>query len=196
MTALRVRADSVEKVRSQSLEEFRLNDDAVFDLFCLLSQIDCGRLRLIRPRVMRSPTSLHENRASMYPASDWSVLCSEPSWISARLPDLYSRAWALALPSIGEAFGLVQVEALACGTPVVGTSSEVIDTEEVGRVFSGDDPAELARALYESLELATDPATRENCRKRANDFSTKKATEEHLKLYEELTADSRQPTAD
>jgi hypothetical protein len=23
--------------------------------------------------------------ASMYPASDWSVLCSEPSWISARL---------------------------------------------------------------------------------------------------------------
>ena len=112
------------------------------------------------------------------------------------LPDLYSRAWALALPSIGEAFGLVQVEALACGTPVVGTSSEVIDTEEVGRVFSGDDPAELARALNESLELATDPATRENCRKRANDFSTKKATEEHLKLYEELTADSRQPTAD
>jgi hypothetical protein len=23
--------------------------------------------------------------ASMYPASDWSVLCSEPSWISARV---------------------------------------------------------------------------------------------------------------
>jgi hypothetical protein len=26
--------------------------------------------------------------ASMYPASDWSVLCSEPSWISARLDAL------------------------------------------------------------------------------------------------------------
>jgi hypothetical protein len=27
--------------------------------------------------------------ASMYPASDWSVLCSEPSWISARLRPHY-----------------------------------------------------------------------------------------------------------
>jgi len=56
-------ADSVEKVRSQSLEEFRLNDDAVFDLFCLLSQIDCGRLRLTRPRAMRSPTSFLKDSA-------------------------------------------------------------------------------------------------------------------------------------
>jgi hypothetical protein len=56
-------ADSVEKVRGQSLEEVRLNNDAVFDLFCLLSQIDCGRLGLTRPRAMRSPTSFLKGSA-------------------------------------------------------------------------------------------------------------------------------------
>jgi glycosyltransferase involved in cell wall biosynthesis len=112
------------------------------------------------------------------------------------LPGLYSRAWTLALPSWGEAFGLVLVEALACGTPVVGTNSEVIDSPEVGRIFQGDDPKDLADALNHALELATDAKTRDACRKRAADFSTDRMTEEYLRLYEDLTADSRQPTAD
>src|ERR1035437_5079896 len=33
--------------------------------------------------------------ASMYPASDWSVLCSGPSWISARLPNHHAQYWLL-----------------------------------------------------------------------------------------------------
>jgi hypothetical protein len=35
--------------------------------------------------------------ASMYPASDWSVLCSEPSWISARVRSHYRTGleWAI-----------------------------------------------------------------------------------------------------
>ena len=35
--------------------------------------------------------------ASMYPASDWSVLCSEPSWISARIRSHYRTGlkWAI-----------------------------------------------------------------------------------------------------
>ncbi|MFL5912705.1 MAG: glycosyltransferase family 4 protein [Gaiellaceae bacterium] len=104
------------------------------------------------------------------------------------LPELYSKAWALALPSYGEAFGLVLTEALACGTPVVGTNSEVINSEEIGRVFEGDDPKDLAKVLSETLELATDPVTRERCRSRAKAFSAERATEEYLRLYESLTA--------
>ncbi|MFL5886400.1 MAG: glycosyltransferase family 4 protein [Thermoleophilaceae bacterium] len=103
------------------------------------------------------------------------------------LPELYSSAWTLALPSWGEAFGLVLTEALACGTPVVGTNDEVIDSDGIGRVFTGDDPKDLAKALFECLELANDPNTRERCRARAKDFSTGKATDAYLQLYEEVT---------
>jgi glycosyltransferase involved in cell wall biosynthesis len=107
------------------------------------------------------------------------------------LPALYSRAWTLALPSWGEAFGLVLVEALACGTPVVGTNTEVIDSDRVGRVFTGDEASALAIALNESLELTADPETRERCRERAADFSTDRMVERYLKLYDELLTTTR-----
>ena len=106
----------------------------------------------------------------------------------SNLAELYSQAWALALPSYGEAFGLVLTEALACGTPVTGTNTEVIDSDGIGRVFAGDDPKDLAKALSETLELAKDPSTREKCRRRASEFSTDRATDEYLRLYESLTA--------
>src|SRR3984893_14832345 len=40
--------------------------------------------------------------ASMYPASDWSVLCSEPSWISARVRSYYRTGleWAIWVTSV------------------------------------------------------------------------------------------------
>jgi len=56
-------ADSVEKVRSRSLTEIRLNDDAIFDLICLPPQIDYGLLGLTRSRAMRSPASFSKNSA-------------------------------------------------------------------------------------------------------------------------------------
>jgi len=43
-------ADSVEKVGSRTLQEFRLNDGAIFDRICLPAQIDFGRFGLTRSR--------------------------------------------------------------------------------------------------------------------------------------------------
>ena len=109
----------------------------------------------------------------------------------AALAAAYRSAWVSALPSLGEAFGLVLAEALACGTPAVasrlGGMPEVIgDDTRVGRVFDGDDPAALARALLEALELAEDPDTAAACRARAEQFSTDRCTESYLELYREL----------
>ena len=104
--------------------------------------------------------------------------------------EVFRRAWVSALPSYNEAFGLVLVEALACGTPAVGTNDggipEIVDRPEVGRLFDGDDEKALARALLEALELASDPATPARCRERAERFSTARCAAEHLELYRAL----------
>ena len=108
----------------------------------------------------------------------------------AELAAAYSSAWVSALPSWGEAFGLVLVEALACGTPVVGSDlgaiPEVVDRDTIGRLFAGDDPNDLARALLEAFDLAEDPRTREACRSRAAEFSTEAVGGAYESLYEEL----------
>lgn len=109
---------------------------------------------------------------------------------TGRLADAYRRAWVSVLPSVGEAYGLVLAEALACGTPGVGTDAggipEVLDSDEVGRLFSGDDPDALARALLEALELADDPATAPACRARVQELSVARCAERHEALYREL----------
>lgn len=108
----------------------------------------------------------------------------------AALARVYGEAWVSALPSVGEAFGLVLAEAMACGTPGVGSDRdgipEVISSPEVGRLFGGDDEEQLAHALLEALELAEDPDTAAACRARAEEFSSARAVESYLRLYREL----------
>jgi glycosyltransferase involved in cell wall biosynthesis len=102
----------------------------------------------------------------------------------------YGDAWVSALPSLYEAFGLVLAEAMACGTPGVATHDggmpEVIDREQVGRLFRGDEPQDLAAALLDALELAQAAGTVEACRRRAEELSIDRCVEAHLDLYAEL----------
>jgi phosphatidylinositol alpha-mannosyltransferase len=83
-----------------------------------------------------------------------------------RLGDLYGRAWATVLPSVHEAFGLVLVESLACGTPVValdeGGPGEIV---QPGIGYRAPATAEgLADACAQALDLAAQPGTATACR--------------------------------
>lgn len=109
------------------------------------------------------------------------------------LVDAYSEAWATVLISREEAFGLVAVESLACGTPVVASSDAGI-AEAVGdpgahaRLFDGDRASDLAQELSGALDLAAEAGVREACRRRAERFSLDRFVEEYSALYEEMLA--------
>lgn len=77
------------------------------------------------------------------------------------LPLYYSAADLLALPSYYESFGLVVLEALACGTPVVATPVGVVDSivrqGVSGKVIASPQPPALAAGIGWMLErLATE----------------------------------------
>lgn len=79
---------------------------------------------------------------------------------SAQLAAEFSAAWCVLAPAVYEALGLVTIEALACGTPVVGARSgatiELLDPAGRGALVEPLDPTAWAGAITEAL--ATQPA--------------------------------------
>jgi glycosyltransferase involved in cell wall biosynthesis len=114
------------------------------------------------------------------------------------LPRVYGRAAVSVLPSLWEAFGLVIIESLATGTPVVGTRDGaipgILDDPAVGRLFDpGADStfapanaAGLAQALLEALELSRLPDTAARCRSHAERYSWRIVGPQYEALHERL----------
>jgi glycosyltransferase involved in cell wall biosynthesis len=109
----------------------------------------------------------------------------------AEIPRYYSLAAAGVFPSIGdEAFGISVVEAMACGVPVVATTSggmpETVVDGETGFLVPPRDPETIAGAL---ARLAADPARAramgEKGRLRAVEhFDFARLTDELLAVFE------------
>jgi D-inositol-3-phosphate glycosyltransferase len=68
-----------------------------------------------------------------------------------QLPPYYSAADALVVPSYYESFGLVGLESLACGTPVVatrvGAMADIIEEGKTGHVVGDLTPCGLANSI-------------------------------------------------
>jgi glycosyltransferase involved in cell wall biosynthesis len=83
-----------------------------------------------------------------------------------------------------EPFGLVMIEALACGTPVLafpeGAAPEVIDHGVTGFLCDGEDDMVEALARVHTID-------RHACRRAVEDrFSSERMVDEHIALYLDL----------
>ncbi len=109
------------------------------------------------------------------------------------LPYYYSAAEAVVVPSQYESFGLVALEAMACGTPVVasqiGGLAYLVQDGETGYTVPVDEPAELARHLTSLLQ---DADLRARMGKKAvevaQDYAWDKIASRLLRVYEGLLA--------
>ena len=102
---------------------------------------------------------------------------------------LLAGARALLMPiTWDEPFGLVMVEALACGTPVLafprGAAPEIIEHDRTGYLCR--DEADMTRRIAD-----IDQIDRQTCRSSAQArFSASRMVNEHLELYRQFTSGS------
>ncbi|MFQ6092378.1 MAG: glycogen synthase, partial [bacterium] len=118
-------------------------------------------------------------------------------WINELLKEeqyieLYSGAAVFACPSIYEPFGIINLEAMACETPVVASAvggiKEVVIPDETGILVEPENPKQLASGIN---HLLRNPALArrlaENGRSRVERyFSWKLVAQQTKKLYEAL----------
>jgi glycosyltransferase involved in cell wall biosynthesis len=99
----------------------------------------------------------------------------------------YSAADIFVLPSINESFGIVQIEAMACGKPVVATynggSEEIIISEDYGLLCDSTDSQQLAKNILVALNREWDA---EKIRSYARGFTWEKNAEQTVKLFESI----------
>jgi D-inositol-3-phosphate glycosyltransferase len=105
------------------------------------------------------------------------------------LPYYYSAAEAVVVPSLYESFGMVALEAMACGTPVVasevGGLAFLVQDGVTGFTVPVNDPSALADRL---LHIITDPELKDTlggqAAELAQDYDWHLIAERVLRLYE------------
>ena len=103
----------------------------------------------------------------------------------AQKPDFLSGAHALIFPiDWPEPFGLVMIESMACGTPVIafeaGSVPEVIDDGVTGFIVHSEDEAVAALGRLNELDRTQVRATFDRR------FTSRRMAEDYVNLYEEL----------
>lgn len=105
------------------------------------------------------------------------------------LAEIYSTADVFVNPTREDNYPTVNMESIACGTPVItfktGGSPEMVDGD-TGSVVECDDIDALEREIIRICE--DKPYSKENCIARAQQFDKKERFREYINLYERVNA--------
>lgn len=118
----------------------------------------------------------------------------------SRLPTYYAAAEACLIPSYSESFGLVGLEAQACGTAVIASNAaglaSIVRDGVTGFLVDGPDPAAYAERMRRILE---EPGLGERLgwrgQRRAQGFSWGRTADQLLAQFAGLTGRSELPRA-
>jgi glycosyltransferase involved in cell wall biosynthesis len=105
------------------------------------------------------------------------------------LVEYYQDATVFIFPTVLEGFGLVALESIASGTPVIASRIQPLISilDNAGIFFKAGDHNQLAQA---TIEILKDSKLRDDLRKkgleRVKKFSWDKIAEKHLELYQNL----------
>ena len=107
----------------------------------------------------------------------------------SELADIYYSADLFVNPTLGDVFGLVNVESLACGTPVLsyatGGIPEII-CNDVGCIVEYNNYEQLKNKIIE-IENGKIKFKKDKCIKRAEDFNYLNTYKKYLELYNEIS---------
>jgi D-inositol-3-phosphate glycosyltransferase len=142
---------------------------------------------------LERPTALIELAASLGVTDKVRFL---PPHTGDALADLYRASDLVAVPSHNESFGLVALEAQACGTPVVaaavGGLVTAVQDEVSGLLVNGHNPRDWADVLD---KLLSSPARRLQLSvgavRHASNFSWDRTAEGLLRVYREAVTEHR-----
>jgi glycosyltransferase involved in cell wall biosynthesis len=104
------------------------------------------------------------------------------------LPGFYAAADVFTLPSVSESFGLVYLEAMACGTPVVAPD-DAVRREVVGEgglLTDVLDPVAYGRSLSEALGRGWGTSPGNLPRRWAERFSSEATAQAYAQLFQQL----------
>lgn len=160
---LGLQADQIILLTARRLVS-RMGVEMLLDAFCELKQ-RIPKMELVIIGDGELQTQLEDHRDCLG--------CAESVRFLGRVSDASLRDWYQAadlfvLPTVAyEGFGMVTAEALACGTPVVGTrvgaTAEILAYLDKHLLADAPDAASLARAMGRALET-TDTPYRARCR--------------------------------
>jgi len=111
-----------------------------------------------------------------------------------KLPLYYSAADICVISSYYESFGMVALESLSCGTPLVATDvgamRHIIRNNEAGRIVEDNTPRQLASTISDLLSQTQDQAQGVETRRAAMaEFSWANITEMMLREYDRVLRD-------